>query len=205
MELFEAYMGLALKSIFVENILLAYFLGMCSFLAVSKKVETAMGLGAAVIFVLTLTAPLNWALHEFLLKKGALAWVGLPDTDLSFLNFIAFIATIAAAVQLVEMVLDRFSPGLYNALGIFLPLIAVNCSILGASLFMVEREYSFGETVVFGFGSGIGWALAITAMAAIRTKLRYSNIPKGLRGLGITMLMTGLMAIAFMAFAGIQL
>ena len=201
----EAYLGLALKSIFVENILLAYFLGMCSFLACSKKVETAVGLGFAVIFVLTITAPANWLLNTYLLKKGALAWMGLPNTDLEFLNFITFIAVIAAMVQLVEMILDRFSPALYSALGIFLPLIAVNCSILGASLFMVEREYTFVETAVFGFGSGLGWALAIVAMSAIRYKLRYSNVPPGLRGLGITMLTTGLMAIAFMAFAGIQL
>lgn len=197
----EWVLALAAKSIFVENILLAYFLGMCSFLAVSKKVETAVGLGAAVTFVLTLTTPLNWLLHEFLLKEGAL----MGGVDLTFLTFITFIATIAAAVQLVEMVLDRFSPALYAALGIFLPLIAVNCSILGSSLFMVEREYGFVDSIVFGFSSGIGWALAIVAMAAIRYKLRYSNVPQGLRGLGITMLMTGLMAIAFMAFSGIKL
>jgi Na+-transporting NADH:ubiquinone oxidoreductase subunit E len=201
----EHYLSLAVKAIFVENILLAFFLGMCSFLAVSKKIETALGLGAAVIFVLTLTTPLNWVLHEFLLKKGALGWVGLPDADMSFLNFILFIATIAATVQLVEMFLDRYSQKLYTALGIFLPLIAVNCAILGSSLFMVERSYNFGETVVFGVGSGIGWALAITGMAAIRTKIRYSNVPAGLRGLGITMLITGLMALAFQCFAGIQL
>ena len=196
----EAYFSLAMKSIFVENILLAYFLGMCSFLACSKKVETATGLGLAVIFVLTVTAPLNWALNEFLLKD-----TGLLGVDLQFLSFIVFIATIAATVQLVEMVLDRFSPALYNALGIFLPLIAVNCSILGTSLFMQEREYGLDETIVFGFSSGIGWALAIVAMAAIRYKLRYSNVPEGLRGLGITMLVTGLMSVAFMAFAGIKL
>ena len=201
----EAYISLALKSIFVENILLAYFLGMCSFLAVSKKVETAIGLGAAVIFVLTITAPVNWALNQFLLKDGALAWAGLPSIDLSFLQFITFIAVIAAMVQLVEMIIDRFSPALYAALGIFLPLIAVNCSILGASLFLVEREYDLAESLVFGFSSGVGWALAIVSMAAIRYKLRYSHVPAGLRGLGITMLTTGLMAIAFMAFAGIQL
>jgi Na+-transporting NADH:ubiquinone oxidoreductase subunit E len=201
----EAYISLALKSIFVENILLAYFLGMCSFLAVSKKVETAIGLGVAVIFVLTITAPVNWALNKFLLKDGALAWAGLPDINLSFLQFITFIAVIAAMVQLVEMIIDRFSPALYAALGIFLPLIAVNCSILGASLFQVERDYDLGESLVFGFSSGVGWALAIVSMAAIRYKLRYSHVPAGLRGLGITMLTTGLMAIAFMAFAGIQL
>jgi Na+-transporting NADH:ubiquinone oxidoreductase subunit E len=201
----EWVLALAAKSIFVENILLAYFLGMCSFLACSKKVETAVGLGFAVIFVLTITTPANWALHTFLLKDGALAWAGLPEADLSFLTFITFIAVIASMVQLVEMVLDRFSPALYNALGIFLPLIAVNCAILGASLFMVEREYTFGESVVFGASSGIGWMLAIVSMAAIRYKLRYSHVPSGLQGLGITMLTTGLMAIAFMAFAGIQL
>lgn len=197
--------SLAVKAIFVENILLAFFLGMCSFLAVSKKVETAVGLGIAVTFVQVITVPMNWALNEYLLKGGALAWAGLPEVDLSFLVFIAFIATIAAMVQLVEMILDRFSPSLYNALGIFLPLIAVNCAILGGSLFMVEREYNFAESVVYGFSSGAGWALAIVSMAAIRYKLRYSNVPQGLRGLGLTMLTTGLMAMAFMVFAGIQL
>ncbi len=203
----EDYVSLALKSIFVENILLAYFLGMCSFLAVSKKVETAVGLGWAVIFVLFITAPVNWALNHFLLREGALSWLGpsFASVDLSFLAFITFIAVIAALVQLVEMIIDRFSPALYASLGIFLPLIAVNCSILGASLFLVERDYTFGESVVFGLSSGVGWAMAIVSMAAIRYKLRYSNVPSGLRGLGITMLTTGLMAIAFMAFAGIQL
>ena len=207
MEVLESYLSLALKSIFVENILLAYFLGMCSFLAVSKKVETAIGLGAAVIFVLTITAPVNWAIYTFFLQEGALTWAGadFATVDLSFLQFISFIAVIAAMVQLVEMVIDRFSPTLYAALGIFLPLIAVNCAILGTSLFLVEREYTFLESLVFGFSSGVGWALAIISMAAIRYKLRYSNVPQGLRGLGITMLTTGLMAIAFMAFAGIQL
>ncbi len=197
--------SLAVKSIFVENILLAFFLGMCSFLAVSKKVETAIGLGVAVVAVQTITVPMNWAINEYLLKKGALSWAGMGDVDLSFLVFIAFIATIAAIVQLVEMVLDRYSPTLYNALGIFLPLIAVNCAILGGSLFMVEREYNFAEATVFGFSSGAGWALAIVAMSAIRYRLRYSNVPQGLRGLGLTMLTTGLMAMAFMVFAGIQL
>ena len=201
----EHYLSLAVKAIFVENILLAFFLGMCSFLAVSRKIETAIGLGAAVVFVLTLTTPLNWLIHDKLLKKGALGWAGLPDVDMSFLNFILFIAVIAATVQLVEMFLDRYSQKLYTALGIFLPLIAVNCSILGSSLFMVEREYNLPETVVFGTGSGIGFALAIISMAAIRTKIRYSNVPRGLRGLGITMLITGLMALAFQCFAGIQL
>lgn len=201
----EHYLSLAVKSIFVENILLAYFLGMCSFLACSKKIETAIGLGFAVIFVLTITTPANWAINHFLLNKGALAWTGISNLDLSFLSFIAFIAVIAAMVQIVEMVIDRFSPKLYTALGIFLPLIAVNCSILGASLFMAERDYTFGESIVFGLGSGIGWALAIIAMSAIRKKLEYSNIPKSLRGLGITMILTGLMAMGFMCFAGISL
>jgi Na+-transporting NADH:ubiquinone oxidoreductase subunit E len=201
----EHYLSLAVKSIFVENILLAYFLGMCSFLACSKKVETAIGLGFAVIFVLTITTPANWAINYFLLNKGALSWAGLPDVDLSFLSFVAFIAVIAAMVQIVEMVMDRFSPKLYTALGIFLPLIAVNCSILGGSLFMAERNYNFAESIVYGFGSGVGWALAIVAMAAIRTKLGYSNIPNSLRGLGITMILTGLMAMGFMCFAGISL
>lgn len=208
MEILSHYLSLAAKSMFVENILLAYFLGMCSFLAVSKKVETAVGLGAAVIFVLFITTPANWAINEFLLKEGALSWVpvsGMESVDLSFLSFITFIAVIAAMVQLVEMVIDRFSPALYNALGIFLPLIAVNCAILGSSLFMQEREYSFGESAVFGLSSGAGWALAIIAMAAIRTKLKYSHVPGGLKGLGITMLLTGLMAIAFLSFGGIQL
>ena len=200
-------LSLAVTNIFIENILLAYFLGMCSFLAVSKKVETAVGLGIAVTFVQFITVPVNWALNHFLLRPGALAWASpsLAETDLSFLVFITFISVIAALVQLVEMIIDRYSPALYAALGIFLPLIAVNCAILGGSLFMVEREYGFAESLVYGFSSGVGWALAIVSMSAIRYKLRYSNVPAGLRGLGITMLTTGLMAMAFMVFAGIQL
>jgi len=203
----EHYLSLAVKAIFVENILLAYFLGMCSFLAVSKRVETALGLGLAVIFVLTITLPANWAIQHYLLEEGALVWLsdGLADVDLSFLGFISFIAVIAAMVQLVEMVIDKFSQTLYTALGIFLPLIAVNCAILGSSLFMVEREYNFAESTVFGFSSGFGFFLAIVSMAAIRQKLKYSNVPKGLRGLGLTMLITGLMALAFMSFSGISL
>lgn len=203
----ESYLSLAAKSIFVENILLAYFLGMCSFLAVSKKVETAVGLGAAVIFVLSITAPANWALNWFLLRKGALSWLSpdFADVDLSFLSFITFIAVIAAMVQLVEMVIDKFSPALYAALGIFLPLIAVNCAILGTSLFMVEREYDFWESTVFGIGSGTGWAMAIISMAAIRSKLKYADPPEGLRGYGLTMIVTGLMAMGFMMFSGIIL
>lgn len=201
----EHYINLAVKAIFVENILLAYFLGMCSFLAVSKRVETAVGLGLAVIFVLTITVPTNWLIHEYLLADGALVWAGFPNVDLSFLNFISFIAVIAAMVQLVEMFIDKYSQKLYTALGIFLPLIAVNCAILGSSLFMVKREYDFLESTVFGFSSGIGFFLAIVSMAAIRQKLRYSNVPEGLRGLGLTMLITGLMALAFMSFSGISL
>lgn len=201
----EHLISLAVKSIFIENMALAFFLGMCSFLAVSKKVETAMGLGAAVVFVLGITTPLNWALYNFLLREGALAWAGMPDSDLSFLTFMSLIGTIAASVQVVEMALDKYAPSLYASLGIFLPLIAVNCAILGASLFMVERDYSFAESAVFGFGSGFGWMLAIMALAAVREKLRYSNVPAPLRGLGITFIITGLMAIGFMAFAGIQL
>ena len=203
----EHYLNLAIKAIFVENMALAFFLGMCSFLAVSKKVDTALGLGAAVIFVLAVTTPLNNLLYQYVLKEGALVWLS-PDfavVDLSFLNFLSFIGSIAATVQVVEMALDRYSPTLYSALGVFLPLIAVNCAILGASLFMVERDYNLAESTVFGLGSGIGWALAIVALASIREKMRYSDVPAGLRGLGMTFIVTGLMAIGFMAFAGIQL
>jgi len=199
------YLSLAVKSIFIENILLATFLGMCSFLACSKKMETATGLGLAVIFVMTITTPANWLVKHFLLEKGALAWAGFPEADLSFLTFIAFISVIAAMVQIIEMLIDRFSPRLYAALGIFLPLIAVNCAILGAALFMNERNYSFGESAVFGLSAGAGWALAIVAMAAIRKKLWYSDVPESLKGLGITMMITGLMALGFMCFAGISL
>ncbi len=200
-------LSLAAKSIFVENMALAFFLGMCSFLAVSKKIETAIGLGVAVIFVLGLTTPLNNLLYQNLLKEGALAWISedLADVDLSFLNYLAFIGTIAATVQVVEMAVDKFAPKLYGALGVFLPLIAVNCAILGASLFMVERDYNLAESTVYGLGSGTGFALAIVALAAIREKMRYSNVPKGLRGLGMTFFVTGLMAIGFMVFSGIQL
>lgn len=197
--------SIAIKAVFVENILLAFFLGMCSFLACSKKIETATGLGLAVVFVLSVTTPINWLINHFLLRDGALAWMGFPNVDLSFLQFICYIATIAAMVQLVEMVMDKFTPALYQALGIFLPLIAVNCAILGTSLFMGTKGYDFVESSVFGFSSGIGWFLAIVAMAAIRTKLQYSNIPLGLRGLGITMLITGLMALGFMSFIGINI
>ncbi|GAB3010739.1 NADH:ubiquinone reductase (Na(+)-transporting) subunit E [uncultured Cyclobacterium sp.] len=203
MELFS----LAIRSIFIDNMVFAYFLGMCSFLAVSKKVSTALGLGAAVIFVLTITVPLNWLLNEFVLKEGALAFLGesFANIDLTFLRFIMFIAIIAAMVQLVEMVVEKFAPALYGALGIFLPLIAVNCAILGGSLFMAQRDYTLAEATVYGFGSGTGFFLAIVALAAIREKLKYSNVPNGLKGLGITMLITGLMGIAFMSFMGIDL
>ena len=203
----EAYLSLLVKSIFVENMALAFFLGMCSFLAVSKKVETAMGLGAAVIFVLAITCPLNNLLYTYLLKDGALAWLGadFASVNLEFLTFLTLIGTIAASVQIVEMTLDKFAPALYNSLGIFLPLIAVNCAILGASLFMVERDYNLVESLTFGLGSGVGWALAIIALAALREKMRYSKVPPGLRGLGMTFMVTGLMAFGFMAFGGIQL
>ena len=203
----EHYLSLAVKAIFVENMALAFFLGMCSFLAVSRKVETALGLGAAVIFVLTVTVPMNNLIYRYLLADGALAWVApsLGAYDLSFLGFLTYIGTIAAMVQIVEMTIDRLAPKLYGALGVFLPLIAVNCAILGASLFMVERNYGLAESTVFGFSSGLGWALAIVALAGIRERLRYSNVPAGLRGLGITFILTGLMAIGFMAFSGIQL
>jgi Na+-transporting NADH:ubiquinone oxidoreductase subunit E len=203
MELFS----LGIKSIFIDNMVFAYFLGMCSFLAVSKKVNTALGLGMAVIFVSTITVPTNWLLTEYVLKEGALAGLhpSLATVDLTFLSFIMYIAVIAAMVQLVEMVIEKFSPALYGSLGIFLPLIAVNCAILGASLWMAERDYTIAEATVFGFGSGTGFMMAIVALAAIREKLKYSDVPDGLKGLGITMLLTGLMGIAFMSFMGIQL
>ena len=208
METLAHYLSLATQSIFISNILLAYFLGMCSFLAISKKVDTSIGLGLAVIFVNTITVPTNWAIRKFLLDPGALSWTGieaLADVDLSFLTFVAFIATIAAMVQLVEMTIDKFSPRLYQSLGIFLPLIAVNCAILGSSLFMVERSYNFGESLVFGISAGFGFFLAITTMAAMRYKLKYSNVPNGLKGLGIAMILTGLISMAYMSFSGINL
>lgn len=202
----EAF-NIALRGIFIDNMIFAYFLGMCSFLAVSKKVKTAIGLGAAVVFVLTITVPLNWILQETVLKEGALSWLGASfvDIDLTFLQFIIFIAVIAAMVQLVEMVIEKVSPALYGSLGIFLPLIAVNCAILGSSLFMVQRDYTIVEATAYGFGSGTGFMMAIVALAAIRERLKYSNVPKGLRGLGLTMLITGLMGLAFKSFIGIAL
>ncbi len=199
------YVNLFLKSCFVENLALSFFLGMCTFLAVSKKVESAIGIGVAVVFVQTITVPVNNLLLNTFLTEGALAWAGLPEMDLSFLGLILYISTIAALVQILEMVLDRFFPPLYNALGIFLPLITVNCAILGGTLFMVERSYSFGQSVTYGFGSGLGFALAITALGAIREKLKYSDVPDGLQGLGVTFITAGLMALGFMAFSGIQL
>mgnify|MGYP001170327819 FL=1 len=208
MDLLVHYLSLATKAIFIENILLAYFLGMCSFLAISKNVEASMGIGKAVIFVNGITVPLNWVIKTYLLDAGALSWTGiesLANIDLSFLTFICFIATIAALVQFVEMFIDKFSPTLYNSLGIFLPLITVNCSILGASVFMDERGYTLGESAVFGVSAGVGFYLAIVCMAAIRFKLRYSNIPDGLKGLGITMILTGLLSMAYLSFSGIQL
>ena len=200
------YISLFVKSIFVDNMIFAYFLGMCSYLAVSKNVKTATGLGIAVIGVLLITLPINYLLNEFVLKAGALAWAGLPDVDLSFLSFIVFIAVVAAITQIVEMVVEKFTPTLYSQLGIFLPLIAVNCAILGGSLFMQERDFvNFWEATVYALGSGIGWFLAIVTLAAIREKMAYSNVPAALRGLGITFITVGLMAIAFMTFMGIQL
>lgn len=201
------YVNIIVKAVGPENMALAFFLGMCSFLAVSKKVETAMGLGLAVIFVLTIVTPINAVVYNYLLKPGALTWANAEwaNVDLSFLGFIAYIATIAAMVQIVEMAIDRFSPALYGALGVFLPLIAVNCAILGSSLFMVQREYDVGQSLAYGFGSGVGFWLAMIALAAIREKLKYSNVPPGLRGLGITFITTGLMAMGFMIFGGIQL
>jgi Na+-transporting NADH:ubiquinone oxidoreductase subunit E len=203
----EHYISLLVKAIFVEHMALAFFLGMCSFLAVSKRVSTAIGLGLAVTFVLAITVPLNKIILDAFLRPGSLAWMSadLADVDLSFLVFLTFIGTIAASVQIVEMVIDRYAPALYSALGVFLPLIAVNCAILGASLFMDQRDYTLAESAVFGVGSGIGWLLAVVALASVREKLRYSNPPAGLRGLGLTFMITGLMAICFMAFAGIQL
>lgn len=201
----EHYINLILKAVFIENLALAFFLGMCTYLAVSKKVATSLGLGVAVIVVQTITIPVNNLLYTYFLKDGALAWAGFPEADLSFLGLISYIGVIAAMVQILEMTLDKFFPALYNTLGIFLPLITVNCAILGGSLFMVERDYNFGESVAYGVGSGVGWAFAIALLAGIREKMDYSDVPAGLRGLGITFVSSGLLAICFMSFAGIQL
>ncbi len=199
------HLSIIVKSIFIENLALSFFLGMCTFLAVSKNVKTALGLGVAVIAIQAITVPANNLIYQYLLKEGALSWAGVPDSNLEFLGLISYIGVIAAMVQILEMTLDKYFPPLYNALGIFLPLITVNCAILGGSLFMVEREYTFIQSVEFGIGSGIGWAMAIAALAGIREKLKYSDVPHGLRGLGITFIIVGLMAMAFMAFGGIQL
>jgi Na+-transporting NADH:ubiquinone oxidoreductase subunit E len=201
----EHYLSLFLKAVFVENMALAYFLGMCTFIAISKKIQTAIGLGIAVTVVLAITVPVNNLFYNYLLQEGALSWAGYAGIDLSFLGLLTYIGLIAAIVQIMEMVLDKYIPALYNALGVFLPLITVNCAILGASLFMVERNYTFGESVIFGMGSGIGWALAIVTLAGIREKLKYSDVPEGLRGLGITFITVGLMSLGFMSFSGIQL
>ncbi|AQS39402.1 NADH:ubiquinone oxidoreductase, Na(+)-translocating, E subunit [Shewanella psychrophila] len=201
----EHYISLLIRSIFIENMALSFFLGMCTFLAVSKKVTTAMGLGIAVVVVLAISVPVNQIIYQGLLAPGALAWAGAPDADLSFLKFITFIGVIAALVQILEMVLDKFFPPLYNALGIFLPLITVNCAIFGAVSFMVERDYNLVESMVFGVGSGVGFALAIVLLAGIREKLKYADVPDGLRGLGITFVTAGLMALGFMSFSGVSL
>ena len=201
----EHYVNLAIKAIFIENLALSFFLGMCTFLAISRKVSTAIGLGAAVIVVQGVTVPLNALIYHNLLKPGALAWAGVSAIDLSFLGLITYIGVIAASVQVLEMFLDRYAPALYNALGIFLPLITVNCAILAGSLFMVERDYGYAESVVYGISSGAGWALAVVSLAAVRERLKYSDVPDGLQGLGITFVTAGLIAMAFLAFSGIQL
>ncbi len=201
----EHYLNLIIEAVFVENLALAFFLGMCTFLAISKKVEAALGLGLAVVVVLTVSVPVNNLIFNQVLRDGALAWAGLSDVNLSFLGLLTYIGVIAALVQILEMFLDKYVPALYAALGVFLPLITVNCAILGASLFMVERDYDFGESVAYGFGAGIGWALAIVALAGIREKLKYSDVPPGLQGLGITFITVGLMSLGFMSFSGISL
>lgn len=201
----EHYLSLLVRAVFVENMALAYFLGMCTFLAVSKKVTTSIGLGIAVIFVLTIAVPVNQVIYQNILAPGALEWAGLPDADLSFLGFLTYIGVIAALVQILEMVLDKYFPALYDALGIFLPLITVNCAIFGGVAFMVQRDYSFTESVVYGFGSGLGWAIAIALLAAVREKLKYADFPDGVRGLGAVFISTGLMALGFQSFSGISL
>lgn len=201
----EHYLSLFVRAIFIENMALSFFLGMCTFIAISKQIQAALGLGIAVIVVLALTTPINNLFYTLLLQQGALGWLGLENTDLRFLGFLVYIGVIAASVQILEMFLDKYVPVLYNALGVFLPLITVNCAILGASLLMIERNLNFAESVVFGTGAGVGWALAIVALAGIREKLKYSDVPEGLRGLGITFIIVGLMALAFMSFGGISI
>jgi Na+-transporting NADH:ubiquinone oxidoreductase subunit E len=201
----EYYLSLFVRAVFVENMALMFFLGMCTFIAISKKIETSFGLGVAVVVVLTITVPVNNLIYNLLLAEGALAWAGMPNVDLSFLGFLSYIGVIAAIVQILEMFLDKYVPALYNALGVFLPLITVTCAILGASIFMVNRDYNFSESVVYGFGSGVGWALAIVILAGIKEKMKYSDVPDGLRGLGITFITVGLMSLGFMSFSGISL
>lgn len=201
----EHYLSLFVRAVFIENLALTFFLGMCTFIAVSKKITTSFGLGVAVTVVLGISVPVNNLVYQNLLAPGALAWAGFPEADLSFLGFLTYIGVIAALVQILEMILDKFFPALYNALGIFLPLITVNCAIFGGVAFMVERDYNFSESVVFGIGSGLGWALAITLLAAVREKLKYADIPEGLRGLGSTFLIVGLMGLGFMSFSGVSL
>ncbi len=201
----EHYLGLFIRAVFIENMALTFFLGMCTFIAISKKISTAIGLGVAVTVVLTITVPVNNLIYNYLLRDGALAWAGFPEIDLSFLGLLSYIGVIAAMVQILEMFLDRFVPRLYNALGVFLPLITVNCAIMGASLFMMERDYTFIESTVFGLGAGVGWALAIAALAGVREKLQYSDVPEGLRGLGITFISVGLISMCFMSFGGIDI
>jgi Na+-transporting NADH:ubiquinone oxidoreductase subunit E len=201
----EYYLSLFVRAVFIENMALVFFLGMCTFIAVSKKIETAIGLGIAVIVVQTITVPVNNLVFDFLLADGALAWAGFPDVDLSFLGYLSYIGLIAAMVQILEMFLDKYVPVLYNSLGVFLPLITVNCAILGGSIFMVNRSYNFPESVVYGIGSGVGWAIAIVVLAGIREKMKYSDVPEGLRGLGITFITVGLMSLGFMSFGGISL
>jgi len=201
----EHLLSLFVRAVFIENMALTFFLGMCTFIAISKKITTAIGLGIAVTVVLAITVPVNNLIYNYLLREGALAWAGLPEVDLSFLGLISYIGVIAAMVQILEMILDKYVPFLYNALGVFLPLITVNCAIMGAVLFMVERDYTFGESAVYGLGAGVGWALAITALAGVREKLKYSDVPEGLRGLGITFISVGLLSLCFMSFGGIDI
>ena len=201
----EYYLSLFVRAIFIENIALVFFLGMCTFIAISKKIETSLGLGIAVVVVQTITVPVNNLIYKFLLADGALAWAGFPEVDLSFLGLLSYIGVIAAMVQILEMFLDKYVPALYNSLGVFLPLITVNCAILGGSLFMVNRSYNFSESIVYGLGSGVGWAIAIVVLAGIREKMKYSDVPEGLRGLGITFITVGLMSLGFMSFGGISL
>ncbi|WP_227815430.1 NADH:ubiquinone reductase (Na(+)-transporting) subunit E [Nitrogeniibacter aestuarii] len=201
----EHLISLFVRAVFIENMALAFFLGMCTFIAISKKVETAIGLGVAVVVVQAITVPANWLIYNLLLREGALAWAGLPEVDLSYLGLLSYIGVIAAIVQILEMTLDKYVPSLYNALGVFLPLITVNCAIMGGTLFMVERDYNMSESVVYGFGSGASWAIAIALLAGIREKLKYSDVPEGLQGLGITFITIGLMSLGFMSFSGVNL